>query len=1330
VCTLAGAVGLSAQAVQVGGVIAANTTWGVTGSPYVVATNVTVATNAVLTIAPGVTIQFNPNTRILVCGSLHAAGTPALPIVFTNHPPNVTGGAVQFLGSGFSLSVTGLLEHCTFAAMSSSTYGVALSASNAVMNVAGCTFESIPRAAMDFSDCRVSVCHNEISDTGINYDSVDFNRCAGLFASNRLDYTNGGWNALDINGAWAGPGDPTIVIEGNFIASGPGWDADCIDIGTSEAVVRGNVLTHAADKGLSIGEGGHVQVYDNLIYDCVMGIAVKDESIVTIANNTIVDCATGIACYRKYVSYPSGGHAFVTNTVIWNCATSMTVDAVSTLAVAYSCIQGSNVWRGAGNGNADPQFVNAAQHDWRLLPASPGVNTGTNLPWLSAAEDLDGNPRIVGGAVDMGAYEFVGVVDHFAWEPIASPRRAGIPFGAVVTARDGLDNVVTGFAGRARLSGWRQAGQQALALTPIISGNFVNGSWTGQVTVLQPATGVCLRAALTPGPTAGDSALFDVAETPALTVGIPSAATEGDGAQTGRVCISEAGVTDVVVTLTSSDATEATVPRTVTIHVGQTNAVFDLSVVNDDELDGTQTAEITATAEGWVSGRATIAVRDNERTTLALVVPAGAREGEDVLVNAGQVLVSAPVAANVAVALASSDVTEAVVPAVVTVAAGQTSAVFSIWIVDDTELDGPQTVTFTAHVDNWTDGTNFLTVLDNELHHFAASAIASPQTAGVPFVVAVTAYAADDAVIPTYRATLAVTAHGDSGPVSVNPPAAGDFVNGVSTSTLAVATRGTNIRLTFDDGSGHTVESNPFDVAGAVLAVSPTAIVNATVAGSVSNRVLTIENRGDAPLTYTIAIGAEQMLTNNLALYYTFDAFAGARVEDLSGNHRTGVVYGASWTNFGKIGSAFSFDGQNDYIYAGNFGWPAYKPYSFSLWAVMSPQFVEGWKVLMQFKNNRSNTIFCYPDGDLAYGRTHNTNVWERWDINVWTNKTDYHQIAVRCPSNGVIEMFFDGKSYGTKTESFTTEFPFDDVWVGGGPDRFFQGLIDEVRVYDRVLSSNEIYALYANLQHPTWLSANALAGSVPAGRSTNIVVSLDAAGLAVGMHRETALTLLCNDPLAPATVVPVSMDVVATPSYWLDFETRGSGSLNVTSGWFAAGTGVPAIATPGAYYHFGGWEGDTSGCAVAGNVITVAVDRARSMTAAFDANLVANNTPQWWLARYGLPTNDAGAMYEEGDAMPAWQEYVAGTDPTNPASFLGIAAFSNGLSPGAAGSVVRWSSVTGKCYRLDRATNLLAKPPFAFNIRSNIAATPPLNGETDTTATGQGPYFYRVGVE
>ncbi|OQX09168.1 MAG: hypothetical protein BWK80_47170, partial [Desulfobacteraceae bacterium IS3] len=73
----------------VSGTISVNTTWTLSGSPYVVTGDVNFSNSAHLTIEPGVKIKFEPSTAIIVGygykGSLSAVGTEASPIVFTSN---------------------------------------------------------------------------------------------------------------------------------------------------------------------------------------------------------------------------------------------------------------------------------------------------------------------------------------------------------------------------------------------------------------------------------------------------------------------------------------------------------------------------------------------------------------------------------------------------------------------------------------------------------------------------------------------------------------------------------------------------------------------------------------------------------------------------------------------------------------------------------------------------------------------------------------------------------------------------------------------------------------------------------------------------------------------------------------------------------------------------------------------------------------------------------------------------------------------------------------------------------------------------------------------
>jgi subtilisin-like proprotein convertase family protein len=114
-----------------------------------------------------------------------------------------------------------------------------------------------------------------------------------------------------------------------------------------------------------------------------------------------------------------------------------------------------------------------------------------------------------------------------------------------------------------------------------------------------------------------------------LTLSIsPSTFAENAGANaaTGTLTLSQSQATDLVVTLTSSDTTEATVPTSVIIPANQTNVTFTVAAVDDQISDGSVGVTLTGSA-GSLSATANIIVTDNE-VALSGVTP-GAPNGGD-----------------------------------------------------------------------------------------------------------------------------------------------------------------------------------------------------------------------------------------------------------------------------------------------------------------------------------------------------------------------------------------------------------------------------------------------------------------------------------------------------------------------------------------------------------------------------------------------------------------------------------------------------------------------------------------------------------------------------
>jgi hypothetical protein len=185
-----------------------------------------------------------------------------------------------------------------------------------------------------------------------------------------------------------------------------------------------------------------------------------------------------------------------------------------------------------------------------------------------------------------------------------------------------------------------------------------------------------------------------------------------------------------------------------------------------------------------------------------------------------------------------------------------------------------------------------------------------------------------------------------------------------------------------------------------------------------------------------------------------------------------------------------------------------------------------------------------------------------------------------------------------------------------------------------------------------------------------------------------------------------------------LTAQTIGPGNISPPGGYYPAGASASVTAVASNYYALGAWGGDLSGRVNPTNLV-MTTDRA--VTARFDAILVTNQVPQWWLAAHGLPTSDAGATADtDTDRMRNWEEYHAGTDPTESASVFRV----DGVARSAGGAVLRWPSVGGQIYSVYRAPD----PAGSFTPRvTGVSATPPTNTYTDALSAGEPSGFYRI---
>jgi hypothetical protein len=230
--------------------------------------------------------------------------------------------------------------------------------------------------------------------------------------------------------------------------------------------------------------------------------------------------------------------------------------------------------------------------------------------------------------------------------------------------------------------------------------------------------------------------LTDQEDLPTLTLTPASGqiAEDGPGLQ---LTVSRAVAVDSPLTvrldLSDSDAAVLSV-ASVVIPAQQTSATFTLLPVDNGLVDGTR--PVLVAAHGLYVGcgctiptgfgQATVEVLDDDTPELTISVDrSAAPEG---LTGA----FTATVVRNTSndhpltVSLSSSDTDEAVVPANVTIPAGQSSTSFSIATIHDGIIDGPRQVTITASADGLPDGTVVLTVTDIDAPDLFADAVSIP----------------------------------------------------------------------------------------------------------------------------------------------------------------------------------------------------------------------------------------------------------------------------------------------------------------------------------------------------------------------------------------------------------------------------------------------------------------------------------------------------------------------------------------------------------------------------------------------------------------------------
>ncbi|RLF44549.1 MAG: hypothetical protein DRN09_03070, partial [Thermoplasmata archaeon] len=208
-----------------------------------------------------------------------------------------------------------------------------------------------------------------------------------------------------------------------------------------------------------------------------------------------------------------------------------------------------------------------------------------------------------------------------------------------------------------------------------------------------------------------------------------------------------------------------------------------------------------------------------------------------------------------------------------------------------------------------------------------------------------------------------------------------------------------------------------------------------------------------------------------------FDEGEGTTAYDTSGNNNDGTINGATWVD-GKFHKALNFDGTDDYVKVDNFQdsfTTDYTPMTVSFWAC--PDGDGTTRVFLDtsydgsLNDKKGWMLFTYNSNSIKLGYGDGTDFSEIYTYTNVTPGTWKHYVYV-IEGNLNYRFYENGelKRSGTLSRDILFDNDYNHLWIGKRGDNWghYDGKIDEVRIYNRALSAEEISDLYNNYGYTT----------------------------------------------------------------------------------------------------------------------------------------------------------------------------------------------------------------------------------------------------------------------
>ena len=242
-------------------------------------------------------------------------------------------------------------------------------------------------------------------------------------------------------------------------------------------------------------------------------------------------------------------------------------------------------------------------------------------------------------------------------------------------------------------------------------------------------------------------------------------------------------------------------------------------------------------------------------------------------------------------------------------------------------------------------------------------------------------------------------------------------------------------------------------------------------------------------LTFTLIITIQNgytqpVVTDGLVSYWTFDEqdIVGGTVKDVWGEN-DGKIVGDPKVVDGQVGEALEFDGSDDYVNLTNLGDFGEKVGASTFEAWVKTSFKKDWTTLFKVLDQGCNMAWAIDVNRSAkagfplaedivhyYVRQKSAAGCNAIAVEIEFPLSDgkWHHIVfgIVDPGNSEVSVYMDGEPQEIivgDAKKLDTFIPFvEPVYIGaannrGNVERHFPGIIDEVRIYDRPLTADEV---------------------------------------------------------------------------------------------------------------------------------------------------------------------------------------------------------------------------------------------------------------------------------